>query len=73
MEDFLLSEFYTGGRKRKFSTTARDRGFTQQMEAFIARILEGEHDPGGFFRDRLTTEVTLKAARCLSGEPEQSL
>lgn len=41
MDDFLVSEFYAGGKKSTFRTRGRDKGFSEEMKRFCTGIMSG--------------------------------
>ena len=42
MDDFLNSEFYSGGKKTTYKTRGRDKGFEGEMSSFCKGIMQGE-------------------------------
>jgi predicted dehydrogenase len=61
MDDFVRSEFFSGGKRTVFKTGSRDKGFEAQMKAFCAALMDGEAE-GMAFDDILSVTRTCLAA-----------
>lgn len=63
LDDFVLSEFYAGGKKTVFKSGKRDKGFQAEMVRFVQAIVQGEVPPMPFHEIRAVTQASLLAVR----------
>jgi predicted dehydrogenase len=72
MDDFLVTEFHDKGRSRSFKSGKRDKGFTQEIQAFCQEILAGGAASMPFAEVEAVSRASILAARSLqTGEVYQ--
>jgi len=70
MEDFLVTHCYEHGTRSTFKTSKQDKGFDQEMQAFIASITQGTPPAISFSEIVATTQVCLLGLHSLrTGKP----
>lgn len=67
LDDFTRTEMYSGGRRSLFKTKRVDKGFNQEIQAFMSAIA-GEPAPLIYEQARATTFATLEAMRSMSSK-----
>ena len=65
MDDFMETSFYEGTRHRTFKTAKRDKGFTDEMAAFVQAVEQGGPPVIPFDQIEAVTRTCLLAVRSL--------
>lgn len=69
MDDFLVSEFYSHGKKTRFHSGKRDKGFQQELTCFVEAVEKGLSAVVSFHELYAVTQGCLLAVKSLqSGE-----
>jgi predicted dehydrogenase len=66
MDDFVLTECYRGGRRERWRSGKRDKGFAQEMRAFTASIRAGGPPCSSWDEMESVSRGCILAARSLS-------
>ena len=61
LKDFKVTEFYAKGKKTVFKTRKRDKGFEQEITAFLGAIKSGERSPHAFASIRAASLAAIYA------------
>jgi predicted dehydrogenase len=65
MDDFMVSEFYAGGKRTTFKSGKRDKGFEREMARFV-EMISGSADSGTPFADaQAVTRACILAGESL--------
>jgi polar amino acid transport system substrate-binding protein len=71
LEDFRVLETWSNGKRKVTKRLQQDKGFDEEIAAFVAAVRKGVAMPIPFRSLMLTTQVTLSIERSLlSGNPE---
>jgi predicted dehydrogenase len=62
LDDFAVTEFYAQGKRRKYKTGIRDKGFEQEMRRFIESVAQGAEPAMRFDEIYAVTRACLLAA-----------
>ena len=62
LDDFTVTEFFAQGKKSKYKTNVRDKGFEQEMRMFIASVAQGTEPVMRFDEIYAVTRACLLAA-----------
>lgn len=73
MDDFLATETFAGGKKRKFTTRHRQKGFAEEVQLFIDSITGSTTDHELFNQAYQTTLTTLQAVESLKDSAPRTL
>jgi len=71
LDDFRQLELWRDGKRKTSKRLSQDKGFDQELSAFVAAVREGSEMPIGWRSLMLTTLATLRIEDSLrSGKPE---
>ena len=62
LDDFTVTEFYAQGKRSKYKTNVRDKGFEQEMRLFTASVAQGAEAAMRFDEIYAVTRACLLAA-----------
>jgi predicted dehydrogenase len=62
LDDFAVTEFYAQGKRSKYKTNVRDKGFEQEMRMFTASVAQGAEPAMRFDEIYAVTRACLLAA-----------
>lgn len=62
LDDFTVTEFYSQGKRSKYKTNVRDKGFEQEMRRFIESVAQGAEPAMRFDEIYAVTRACLLAA-----------
>jgi predicted dehydrogenase len=62
LDDFTVTEFYAQGKRSKYKTNVRDKGFEQEMRMFTASVAQGTEPAMRFDEIYAATRACLLAA-----------
>jgi predicted dehydrogenase len=62
LDDFTVTEFYAQGKRSKYKTNVRDKGFEQEMRMFTASVAQGAEPAMRFEEIYAATRACLLAA-----------
>jgi predicted dehydrogenase/threonine dehydrogenase-like Zn-dependent dehydrogenase len=65
VDDFLVTEFYERGQRRRLRTGKRDKGFASEMHRFVSEVTQGGEPSMPFDEVRAVTLGCILAARSL--------
>jgi hypothetical protein len=65
MDDFAQSEFFSGGKRMRFKTSGRDKGFYQQLKQFCQSVMQPEIEPMSFDGIASVTRTCLAAVESM--------
>lgn len=69
LDDFVVSEFYSGGKSTRFKSGRRDKGFAGEMAEFLAVVRDGAQPSMRLSEIVAVSRAAIRAARSLnSGE-----
>lgn len=70
MEDFMLTQCFENGKMSSFKTTNQDKGFQQEMDAFVSLLTQGAWPSISFPEIVATTQACLLGVQSLrTGHP----
>jgi len=61
LDDFSVTELYAGGKRTRYKTSVRDKGFKDEMQRFVETIIGGGRPPMSFEEIRTVTRTCLLA------------
>jgi predicted dehydrogenase len=73
MDDFLTTEFYSGGKSRRFRTRKRDKGFAREISEFLREVTQGGESSLSFPEIHAVSRAALLAARSLQTGEEYTV
>jgi predicted dehydrogenase len=73
MDDFLSTEFFAGGKSRRFRSGKRDKGFAQEMGQFLREVTRGGDVSMSFAEIEAVSRAAILAARSLQTGEEYVL
>ena len=70
MDDFMLTQCFENGKMSSYKTANQDKGFQQEMDAFISLLTQGTWPPISFPEIVATTQACLLGVQSLrTGQP----
>jgi predicted dehydrogenase len=73
MDDFLTTEFYSGGKSRRFRTRKRDKGFAREIGEFLREVTQGGEGSMPFAEIQAVSRAAILAARSLQTGEEYTV
>ncbi|ARN74100.1 bi-domain-containing oxidoreductase [Oceanicoccus sagamiensis] len=67
MDDFMLTDMYSGGRKNQFKSKKMDKGFSAEIDQFFSAIQRGA-DNNLYEQARATTLASIEAVLSMSSK-----
>lgn len=66
LDDFVVTECYRGGQRKRFRSGKRDKGFAQEMRAFASEVRVGGAPSMSWAEIESVSRACIRAARSLS-------